>query len=116
VTHILLDSSNIPMNKQAKLHPISVYTHVRNRLYMYVCGCTCALACRWRSEGSLWELFLSFHGNRRDQTLAVRLGHRWIYLLSLLVGPRASYFCGESKAEDGGGPEFSGQALLRNTT
>lgn len=42
----------------------------------------------------------------------VRLGRRWIYLLGLLVGPRASYFGGESKTEDGEGPEFSGQAGL----
>lgn len=45
----------------------------------------------WRAENSLWESVLSFnHASSRDQTQLLRLGGRWLDLLSHLMcfGPR----------------------------
>lgn len=86
-------------------------------VFVYVGGRTFALACIWRAEGSSWESFLSFHHvSPRDQAQVVILGSECLYLLSLLVGPRSSCFCGERNTEDEGGVGFSEQALLRNAT
>lgn len=45
----------------------------------------CGMMQVWRSEANLWELFLSFHQDLSDWTLAIRLWSKCLYLLRHLA-------------------------------
>lgn len=52
-----------------------------------MCACVCAVACAWRSEVNLLQSVLSFYlVVFRDQTLVPRLGDKYLYPLSYLLG------------------------------